>query len=684
MSTAELPKPPLNYAFPTFIPGRFRIPPDFKLWPEAFYPDLQAANLPQTPPIPPQVLTGDVISSGHENTVSNAINDLWINEQWLAAHSVIDPTTAAGDLLVRGASGIVALPVGTQGQMLTVDTTQPDNMKWATITPSTIGGVPSSRKVIAGTGLSGGGALTADVTLTANVVTVFGRTGAVVAASGDYTAAQVTNAVSTIGNYADPAWITSLSWGKISGAPTVSGTANYVPVFTAANALVNSIMFQSSLRLFVAGNSEKYGFGVQYSLSGGPIYFGATSNVATPDGAISNGGGMEIIRFAANGNVGISTMTPNRLLEVGAGIPGSVDATNIKLAVLSKLAAADASGKALILNMSGSPFSGAGELNAYDWAGSLFIPLHINGSQILMGDASRGNAQVGIGPAGISGTSATRLTVSSSGPQVIFLQGVYGSAISNNTQVTFHGSAAATDLWVLGTDILAGNGSQDFVFVNNAGTTSGVTMTLQRGGNVGIGTTSPTSPLTVFGANPQLLIGDGSGENFSIGRDIGTGVLQFKGNQASYSAYAFFVNTSTQVLTITNSGNLGIGLSPSYQLQLSTDSAAKPATTTWTVPSDIRLKRNIRDLTGGLAVIEKLHLIEAEYNGLGNMPEGLRVVGFLAHELREIVPHAVGSTRGKLKPDDAGETDILDMNIHEVLMHLILAVQQLNQRREKN
>ena len=622
MSTAELPKPPLNYAFPTFIPGRFRIPPDFKLWPEAFYPDLQAANLPQTPPIPPQVLTGDVISSGHENTVSNAINDLWINEQWLAAHSVIDPTTAAGDLLVRGASGIVALPVGTQGQMLTVDTTQPDNMKWATITPSTIGGVPSSRKVIAGTGLSGGGALTADVTLTANVVTVFGRTGAVVAASGDYTAAQVTNAVSTIGNYADPAWITSLSWGKISGAPTVSGAANYVPVFTAANSLGNSVIYQNGT------------------------------------------------------NIGINTISPNRLLEVGAGIPSSVN-NAIPLVVLNQLATANTSAQTLALSISGSPFSGAAELYSYSYATSAFIPLHINGSQILMGDASRGNAQVGIGPAGISGTSATRLTVSSSGPQVIFLQGVYGSAISNNTQVTFHGSAAATDLWVLGTDILAGNGSQDFVFVNNAGTTSGVTMTLQRGGNVGIGTTSPTSPLTVFGANPQLLIGDGTGDNFSIGRDVGTGVLQFKGNQASYAGYAFFVNTSTQVLTITNSGNLGIGLSPSYQLQLSTDSAAKPATTTWTVPSDIRLKRNIRDFAGGLSVIEKLHLIEAEYNGLGGLPEGLRVVGFLAHELREIVPHAVGSTRGKLKPEDAEQTDILDMNIHEILCHLILAVQQL-------
>ena len=57
------------------------------------------------------------------------------------------------------------------------------------------------------------------VALAVGVASVFGRTGAVVAAIGDYTAAQVTNAVSTLGTYADPAWITSLAWAKITGAP---------------------------------------------------------------------------------------------------------------------------------------------------------------------------------------------------------------------------------------------------------------------------------------------------------------------------------------------------------------------------------------------------------------------------------------------------------------------------------
>jgi hypothetical protein len=52
------------------------------------------------------------------------------------------------------------------------------------------------------------------------VSSVFGRTGAIVAVAGDYSAAQVTNAVSTAGSYADPAWITSLAYAKIAGSPT--------------------------------------------------------------------------------------------------------------------------------------------------------------------------------------------------------------------------------------------------------------------------------------------------------------------------------------------------------------------------------------------------------------------------------------------------------------------------------
>src|ERR1700693_4607381 len=47
---------------------------------------------------------------------------------------------------------------------------------------------------------------------TGAVSSVFGRAGVVAAAGGDYTAAQVTNAVDATGSYANPAWITSLAW----------------------------------------------------------------------------------------------------------------------------------------------------------------------------------------------------------------------------------------------------------------------------------------------------------------------------------------------------------------------------------------------------------------------------------------------------------------------------------------
>jgi hypothetical protein len=51
------------------------------------------------------------------------------------------------------------------------------------------------------------------------VTSVFGRTGAVTAATGDYLAAQVTNAADQTGSYSNPVWISSLAWGKLTGIP---------------------------------------------------------------------------------------------------------------------------------------------------------------------------------------------------------------------------------------------------------------------------------------------------------------------------------------------------------------------------------------------------------------------------------------------------------------------------------
>jgi len=50
-----------------------------------------------------------------------------------------------------------------------------------------------------------------------SVNSVFGRTGTVAATTGDYTAAQVTNAADTSSTYSNPGWITALANSKISG-----------------------------------------------------------------------------------------------------------------------------------------------------------------------------------------------------------------------------------------------------------------------------------------------------------------------------------------------------------------------------------------------------------------------------------------------------------------------------------
>jgi hypothetical protein len=131
------------------------------------------------------------------------------------------------------------------------------------------------------------------------------------------------------------------------------------------------------------------------------------------------------------------------------------------------------------------------------------------------------------------------------------------------------------------------------------------------------------------------------------------------------------------VVLCPSGGNVGIRLTnPTHTLQLATDDAAKLTTSSWTIASDARMKKNVQDLEGGLDVISQLRPVVAEYNGVDNTPDGGRVVSFIAQEVAKILPACVTSHKGKLS-EDGEETDLYDLNIHEILMHLVLAVKQL-------
>ena len=135
---------------------------------------------------------------------------------------------------------------------------------------------------------------------------------------------------------------------------------------------------------------------------------------------------------------------------------------------------------------------------------------------------------------------------------------------------------------------------------------------------------------------------------------------------------------------ITTGGNVGIGMVPTTQLELSTGGAQKSTGTTWSNPSDPRLKQDVEPYTDGLELLKQVEPVWYVLNGRGGIEsDGERHVGYLADELQPIAPYMVGSYRGKLDPNDRRETDILTFKGGDALIAaLINAVQELSTRVE--
>ncbi len=256
-----------------------------------------------------------------------------------------------------------------------------------------------------------------------------------------------------------------------------------------------------------------------------------------------------------------------------------------------------------LITTSGVPYSGATgavNLGAYD--------LTVNGLTIGKGAGQNpDNTALGVGALSSSNISGTRNTAVGSGA----MQSYNGTSFDNNTSVGYQSMVRLT--------------------TGNANTSiGGETMIYLTGGsyNTSIG-------------NHSLLNVSGN-SNTAIGADAG-GTVTSGGNNTFLGQSA---DVSSGNGTITNATAIGNGatVSASNTIQLGNGSVTTiQGAVGFTNASDIRLKENISNTKYGLATVMQFRPVD--YNLKSN---GLRQIGFIAQEMKKLVPEVVTGKEGDL------------------------------------
>ena len=207
-------------------------------------------------------------------------------------------------------------------------------------------------------------------------------------------------------------------------------------------------------------------------------------------------------------------------------------------------------------------------------------------------------------------------------------------------------------------------------------------------GNVGIGTSTPTTRLDVVGV---ISATGGSSTDWNHAYSVCEFIQMETINDVkiAYWDYAYgWVNYLVGANTINyipkwdgfafvggsiyDNGNVGIGTNnPGGLLELGLDQGRKPSTNTWTIASDERLKNISGSYNKGLAEILKLEPIKYYYKNVERRVFTDEVlltenVGFSAQAVQKVFPESVGR-------DDDG---YLNFNMHAILVAQVNAIKE--------
>lgn len=375
---------------------------------------------------------------------------------------------------------------------------------------------------------------------------------------------------------------------------------------------------------------------LQDSSTGGRLYLKTNTD---SDGVVLNAGGDS---YFNNGNVGIGTSDPKTKLHV-ASANGSDTPT-----------AGTATGGLLVSNVNKSYGINMGVAGA-GW--SFIQSQRADGNTTLYNlNLQPLGGNVGIGTTTPDVKFEVESTVSASGIRIKNTNNGFASIdIESNRgtganlgglryRQTGQSNSQAEINYVAGTR---------FDFLLGAGT-GGPTqkMSILKGGNVGIGTISPSAKLDVAsgdirlatnatyfrvrdtaGAQPRVL-GMNASNNCYVGPiDSYAGGSMIYGVSTGVDKHSFNIGGSEKV-TIDGSGNVGIGdNTPSYKLDVN---GAIRATGSITENSDESLKENIQTIENACDKVSKLRGVS--YNKIG---EEDKKIGVIAQEIETVVPEVV-------------------------------------------
>jgi hypothetical protein len=326
----------------------------------------------------------------------------------------------------------------------------------------------------------------------------------------------------------------------------------------------------------------------------------------------------------------------------------------------------------------------AGYLQSIIRSTGVLKPMVIQGSEVWLGSerdetsisASRGRVNV-YGPTSTAGSAGAHMNFFTTGTDYptmqLFNWGNDNAGLFFDTYYTTAFTSADA-----GSNFMIYKFNDQLQFSYNSGTAAGSTFTrktsfyIPTNGNVQFvcGAVGMTGALTVAGNGTfnENLYGEAVQCNWNSGRTIAGSVSRLTSSAPVATEWIASFNA-----TDTTSGARGVIFTRGGVIigAVRYDTGAVAYLTT----SDYRIKKNVRPYGCGLGIIRRLKPCKYEMIDDSSFGEG-----FIAHELKEILPHAVYGEKDGVNQD--GTIDPQSIDKTAVIAPLVVAVQQLDTKVE--